>query len=53
MSKYKSFKIDISPEDQKFLEDRRWNEGILLTYQLSEAVKLYINTIKAKQNENK
>ena len=46
MSNYKTFKIELSPEDEKFLQDRRWKEGILLNYQLTEAVKLYIKTIK-------
>jgi len=51
MSNYKTYKIDLSPEDEKYLIDRKNSKGITLNFQLSEAVKLYVELLKNKENE--
>ena len=52
MTNYKTYKIDLSPEDEKYLTDRKLTKGITLSFQLSEAVKMYVELLKNKENEN-
>lgn len=49
---YKTFKIELSKEDEKFLYDRKKKQGITIAWQLSEAVKMYIKKVKEVQNAN-
>lgn len=49
---WKTYKIDLAPEDEKFLQDRKNKQGIALGFQLSEAVKIYIKAVKEKEASN-
>ena len=43
---YKTYKIDLSKDQEKFLKMNKKKNGLLISWQLTEAVKLYIESKK-------
>lgn len=47
--KAKSFKVTVEGDWYEILDARKKEEGITLDFQLREAVKMYVEAIKAKK----
>ena len=50
MTKFKTFKIDLSPEDEAILREIKKETGAPISWQMSQAIKDYINNLKSKEN---
>jgi len=51
MKNWKTYKIDLNPEQEAFLHNRKHKTGIAISYQLTEALKMYIEAVEAKEKE--
>lgn len=46
---YKTYKVNLTKEEETFLDNRRKQKGITLQHQITEAVKMYIEAVKVKE----
>lgn len=53
MANTKAFKIEVEMDQYNILSKRKTEMGITLDFQLREAVKMYVELLKRKENENK
>ena len=53
MKNWKTYKIDLNLEQEAFLHTRKAEKGIAISYQLTEALKMYIEACEAKEKGGK
>ena len=51
MKNWRTYKIDLNLEQEAFLHNRKTETGIAISYQLTEALKMYIEAVETKEKE--
>lgn len=52
MKNWKTYKIDLNLEQEAFLHTRKAEKGIAISYQLTEALKMYIEAVEKKEGRD-